>query len=189
MKAFRKILFASALAVGGVAPALAGDIVVSAPWGRATVRGASVAAFYFTIENKGKGSDRLLSATSDVSERAEIHETRVEDGIAKMRAAPEGVEIKPGATLVFKPGSFHLMAVGLKEPLFPGTKVHLLLTFAKAGGVPADLVVEPFGGQAPAAGKEAPAAGKEAPAAGKATPAAAKPAPAAPTEDSSQDHY
>jgi copper(I)-binding protein len=68
-----------------------------------------------------------------------------------MRALPEGIEIKPGATVVLKPGSYHLMLVGLKSVLLPGEVVHLTLNFAKAGPIAVDLPVEGFGATGPTA--------------------------------------
>ena len=148
----RKHFFASAAIAGIVlvSGAYAADISVTAPWSRATVRGASVGVGFFTIENKGKEADRLLGGTTDAAEKVELHESQAEGGIMKMRALPEGLEIKPGATVTMKPGSYHLMLVGLKAVLLPGEKVHLTLKFAKAGVIAIDLPVESFGATGPA---------------------------------------
>jgi hypothetical protein len=131
--------------------AMAADIKVSAPWSRATVRGASVGVGFLTIANTGKERDLLLGGTTPSAEKVEIHETRAEGDVMSMRALPEGIEIKPGATLVLKPGSYHLMLVGLKAALLPGEIVHLSLNFAKAGPIAVDLPVEGFGATGPTA--------------------------------------
>jgi len=149
----RKAFWASAALAAGLftGAALAADIKVTAPWSRATVRGASVGVGFLTIENKGKETDRLIGGTTDSAEKVEIHETRSEGGIMKMRALPEGIEIKPGETVVLKPGTFHLMLVGLKAALFPGEVVHATLRFDKAGPIAVDLPVEGFGATGPSA--------------------------------------
>ncbi len=156
----RKAFWASAALAAGLfagaamffpAGGACADIKVSAPWSRASVRGASVGVGFLTIENKGKEADRLLGGTTDSAEKVEIHETRSEGGIMKMLALPEGIEIKPGQTVVFKPGAFHLMLVGLKAALFPGEVVHATLNFAKAGPIAVDLPVEGFGATGPSA--------------------------------------
>lgn len=136
--------------------AAAADINVSAPWSRATVRGASVGVGFLTIANTGKEPDKLLGATSPLAEKVEIHETRAEGGIMTMRALPKGIDIKPGATLVLKPGSYHLMLIGLKSVLLPGEIVHLTLSFSKAGPIDVDLPVEGFGATGPSAPPAAP---------------------------------
>ncbi len=148
----RKMLIAAVLTALS-SPVSAGGVEVNLPWMRATVRGASVAAGYLTLTNKGTESDVLVSARTDKAERAEIHESKLVDGLMTMRAMPKGVEIKPGATVVFKPEGLHLMLVGLTGPLLPGESVPVTLHFAKAGDVAADFAVMPFGftGSAPLA--------------------------------------
>jgi len=70
--------------------------------------GRDTAAGYFEITNHGDTADRLVSVTSPISDSVEIHNHIEEDGVMKMRRV-EGVEIAPGETVIFKPGSFHLM--------------------------------------------------------------------------------
>jgi copper(I)-binding protein len=40
-----------------------------------------------------------------------------------------GLEIKPSETVEFKPGSFHVMFVGLKKPLTEGEHIKATLVF------------------------------------------------------------
>jgi copper(I)-binding protein len=40
-----------------------------------------------------------------------------------MRPVEGGLEIKPGETVTFKPGGYHIMLVGLKAPLQEGKTV------------------------------------------------------------------
>ncbi|RUV37010.1 copper chaperone PCu(A)C, partial [Mesorhizobium sp. M7A.F.Ca.MR.228.00.0.0] len=51
-----------------------GDLEVGHPWSRATPAGAKVAGGYFTVTNNGSAPDRLVSISSDVSEKTELHE-------------------------------------------------------------------------------------------------------------------
>ena len=138
-------------AAGG---ACAGDIEVKAPWTRATVAGASVAAGYLAIENKGAEADRLTGTSTAAAEKVEIHEMRMDGDIMKMRALPEGVEIKPGETVTLKPGGAHLMILGLKQRLLPGATVPVTLSFARAGQIAVVLPVQSVGAIAPAPASE-----------------------------------
>ena len=70
--------------------------------------GRDTAAGYFEITNHGKTTDTLLSATSPISPDVEIHNHIEEDGVMKMRRV-NGVDIAPGETVIFRPGSYHLM--------------------------------------------------------------------------------
>ena len=109
--------------------------------------GSSVAAGYMTIKNSGSTPDRLISGSSDVAPKFEVHEMKMEDGIAKMRPVKGGLEIKPGETVELKPGSFHVMFVGLKKPLSAGDQFKATLVFEKAGSVNIDYDVRAMGSQ------------------------------------------
>ncbi|MBS4082311.1 MAG: copper chaperone PCu(A)C, partial [Rhizobiales bacterium] len=97
-----------------------GDLVISAPWSRATPAGASVAAGYLAVTNKGLSADRLLSFTTDLAGQPEVHEMSNEGGIMKMRPLAKGLAIPAGATVKLEPGGYHLMLMQLKKPLAAG---------------------------------------------------------------------
>src|ERR1043165_3038985 len=117
----------------------AGSLKISAPWARATPKGVSVGAGYLTITNSGNAPDRLIGGSTDISEDFEVHEMSMNNGIMKMRAMPTGIEIKPGQTVTFNPGGYHIMFVGLKKQLTQGERFKATLEFAKAGKVDVDF--------------------------------------------------
>lgn len=63
----------------------------------------------------------------------------------KPRPVAGGLEIKPGATVTLKPGGYHIMFVGLKQPLKQGEHFKVTLEFAKTGKVDVDFVTEGLG--------------------------------------------
>lgn len=145
-------LLAAVLTASATATALAQDVTVgaikiTAPWARATPKGASVGGGYFKITNTGTTPDRLVGGTSDAAPRFEIHEMGVVDGIMKMREMPKGIEIKPGETVEFKPGGFHVMFVGLNKQLMQGGEIKATLQFEKAGKVDVAFKIEAIGAQ------------------------------------------
>ena len=123
----------------------AGALDVADLWSRATPKGASVAAGYMKISNSGTAPDRLISGSSDVASKFEVHEMTMENGVAKMRPVNGGLEIKPGQTVEFKPGSFHVMFVGLKKPLANGDHIKATLVFEKAGTLNVEFDVHEMG--------------------------------------------
>jgi copper(I)-binding protein len=125
----------------------AGSLDISDPWSRATPKGSSVAAGYMTINNNGSAPDRLIEGSSDVASKFEVHEMKMENGVAKMRPIKGGLEIKPGETVELKPGSFHVMFVGLKKPLSAGDHFKATLVFEKAGTVSVDYEVRAMGSE------------------------------------------
>jgi hypothetical protein len=64
----------------------------------------------------------------------------------KMRALPAGLEIKAGETVELKPGSLHLMFLGLVRPLVTDERVRGTLTFERAGTIEIEYLVGAIGG-------------------------------------------
>lgn len=91
------------------APLLAADVIVTRP-----LPGAMVSAGYMTLIND---SDEVVSITSVASPQfgsVEMHETIIEDGIARMRPI-EALVIAPGSTVKFERGGKHLMLMQPSE--------------------------------------------------------------------------
>jgi periplasmic copper chaperone A len=151
----RTILFLLGFALSmSVGDALAedfsvGTIAISHPWIRATPKGAAVAGGYMTISNKGTAPDRLIGVSSAVADQLQVHSMVMEQGVAKMRPVEGGLEIKPGETVELKPGSFHIMLMGLKQPIEKGQKVKATLEFANAGKADIECTVEAVGAASP----------------------------------------
>jgi len=124
----------------------AGSIQIKDPWARATPQGSEVAGGYMTLTNTGSEPDRLIGGSNAVAGKFEIHEMSMDGGVMKMRMMPKGIEIKPGQTVELKPGSYHLMFIGLKQPFEQGKRVKGTLQFEKAGTVEVEYAVEAIGG-------------------------------------------
>jgi copper(I)-binding protein len=128
----------------------AGVLEIDNPWSRAIPKGASVAAGYMTIKNTGTEPDRLLSASTPVADKIEIHEMTMDHDVMKMRPIRGGLEIAPGATVELKPNSSHLMIMNVRKPIEKGKPFAASLTFEKAGTVNVEFTVEDIGAQSPA---------------------------------------
>jgi len=126
-----------------------GKIKISKPWSRATPGGARVGAAYLTIRNRGSKADRLISGTTEIAERVEVHAMRVTDGIMKMRRLTKGLEIGPSASIEFKPGGYHFMFVGLKRPIVKGESIRASLVFENGGEVEVTFVAQGIGSPGP----------------------------------------
>ncbi len=137
MKAFRLLFVLFAMAVPFLAdPALpvaaaaetfrADGILVRDVWARASkVRNS---AAYMSITNERAKPVRLVAVSTPAARRAELHTTRIEEGVMKMRPV-EGIEIGPGQTVRLEPGGHHVMLLGLEEPLRVDDRFDLTLTF------------------------------------------------------------
>ena len=145
-------IIAAILAAWAAMPAQAKDATVrslkiTAPWARATPKGASVGGGYMKITNTGTAPDRLVGGSTDISARFEVHEMKMENGVMKMRPVAGGIEIKPGQTVELNPGGYHVMFVALNKQLMQGGHFKATLEFAKAGKVDVDFTVEGIGAQ------------------------------------------
>ena len=146
----RKSLAAAALEILLAVPALAHDYTVGAlkihhPWARATPKGAQVGGGYMSITNTGTTADRLIGGSTAAAAGFQVHEMSMANGIMKMRELPNGLEIKPGQTVVLKPAGYHIMLTGLKAPLTQGGRFDATLKFEKAGEVKVDFAVAGIG--------------------------------------------
>jgi copper(I)-binding protein len=126
-----------------------GSIAVENAWARATPKGAKVASGYLTIKNQGNKPDRLVSARADFAGKAEIHLTKMADGVAQMRPVTDGLAIPAKGSVALEPNSYHLMFMDLAGPLSEGETVRGELIFELAGSVAVTFQVMGIGAQAP----------------------------------------
>lgn len=149
MKRLLAALLLIVLAVPAAAhQAKVGDLLIVHPWSRATPGQAPNGAVFMKIENQGQAEDMLLSASSDVAAMLEIHEHVMEGDVAKMRPV-DFVPLPALSTTELKPGGYHIMLMGLKEPLVEYGTFHLTLTFEKAGSIEVEVQVEEAGAAEP----------------------------------------
>lgn len=123
----------------------AGSIEIGDPWSRATPGGAKVAGGFLVLKNTGATADRLVSVTAPFAGKVQIHEMTLANGVMTMRPLEAGLEVPAGGTVTFKPGSYHIMFMDLKQPLKVGEVVDGTLTFEKAGSVQVQFKVQGIG--------------------------------------------
>jgi copper(I)-binding protein len=140
------IVALAALALGEPAAhgASLGDIEITHPYATPSVPGAATGAAYFAaLGNTGTRPDKLLRATTPVAATVELHSMIVDaQGVMRMREI-DGIDLAPKATIRMQPGmGFHLMLVGLKQPLKEGDSFPMSLQFERAGKVEVKVVVQ-----------------------------------------------
>jgi copper(I)-binding protein len=115
-----------------------GDITVSGAMARFMLAGRPGAVF-LTIENKGD-ADRLIAASSPLTDRVELHTHLMEDGVMKMRQI-EAIDVAAAGTTELKSGGLHIMLFNVDPMPEMGSMVPLTLTFEKAGTVDIQAMV------------------------------------------------
>ncbi|MBV8764520.1 MAG: copper chaperone PCu(A)C [Hyphomicrobiales bacterium] len=126
-----------------------GNLHITAPWMRATPKGASVASGYMTITNMGSERDRLLSIESDIATTVEVHEMSQSGEVMKMRPLEKPLEIAPGGVVELKPSGYHLMFSHLKQGVNEGDKVRITMVFEKAGKIEIELAASGIAAKGP----------------------------------------
>lgn len=114
--------------------AWAGDLTVSDVWARASAGGAGAGAVFLTIANGGAAADRLVSASTPVSQVTELHTHAEVNGIMTMRKI-DGIDVGAAQKVELKPGGLHIMLMGLTSVLKEGDSFPVTLIFEKAGKV------------------------------------------------------
>lgn len=130
----------------------AGDLVIQAPWSRATPPGAQVGGGYLTIVNKGAVADRLVGGSVEAAAGFEIHDMSMKGDVMSMNRL-DGLDIPAGGSVTLSPGGKHLMFTGLAHALKKGQQVKGTLVFEKAGTVAVEYDVESIAAKGPAAAK------------------------------------
>ncbi|MDM8564972.1 copper chaperone PCu(A)C [Candidatus Halobeggiatoa sp. HSG11] len=105
------------------------SVQITEQWIREAPPNAKVLAAFMIIDNQSAESQTLVAASSPDFERTEIHQTIEHDGMMHMEKQ-EQLVIESKQQLMLKPGSYHLMLMGIKRPLHAGDEVELTLKFA-----------------------------------------------------------
>jgi copper(I)-binding protein len=106
---------------------------------RPTPVGRQMTGCYLTLTSTV--ADRLVSVSTPVAGRTEIHESKMESNMMMMRELKEGLPLPAGQAVELKPGGNHIMLLAVADPLRAGQTVPLTLTFASAPAVEVQATV------------------------------------------------
>jgi copper(I)-binding protein len=133
-------LFVVALSLWFAAAACAGAISVAGPWIPEAPPNAKALAAYMTIANASPDRVSLETASSPDFKRVEIHMTDMSHGMAHM-VKKKNLPIEAGASVLLKPGSYHLMLMEPVRALHTGDTVSLQLIFDNGEAIDVKAVV------------------------------------------------
>lgn len=120
---------------------VAKEVVVEQSYVRATIPGTNVSSAYMKIINKMEKEVTLVGASSKVSNRIEIHEHTMADGMMKMRQR-ESIVIAGNSQVTLQPSGYHLMIFDVEKLLKPAQQVKLTLHFLKHADVEINIPVQ-----------------------------------------------
>lgn len=119
-----------------------GPVAASDAWAPPSLAGARNGAAYVTLVNHGGAAERLVGASTPVAAKAELHRDEMEGGVMRMRPAGP-LALAPGERLTLAPGGLHLMLIGLKQPLKPGDRFPVTLSFEHQPPLTIEATVHP----------------------------------------------
>jgi copper(I)-binding protein len=117
----------------GIAALLAGcaqpkELAVDGVWVRLAAVAGRPAAGYFTIHG-GPAPATLISVTTDVAIKSEMHETMTRGSMSQMTPL-QRVEIPADTDVAFKPGGRHVMLFNVNPGIKRGSSVTFTFAFA-----------------------------------------------------------
>ena len=116
-------------------------VTVSAPWIRATPPGVSVGAGYGTFANDGATPRKIVGIETSAASSAMLHSMSHDDGMMQMREVGT-LEVPAHGSVALAPGhGYHLMLMGLKQPLAEGQTVPVTFTFDDGSKLKVDFAV------------------------------------------------
>jgi len=103
-------------------------VMLLSPYAVATAPNQKNGAAFGILVNATDRDLTVVDIHGDVSQRVEIHEVAMDDGIMKMRKL-NALTIPANGESVLEPGGNHIMFMGLKEPLTAQSELSLSLQF------------------------------------------------------------
>ena len=107
--------------------ATAATMTVNNAYVRATPPGVPNSAAFMQLKNHASHDISVMSATSTVAKKVELHTHDMINGEMRMYQVKK-IDVNAKATTSLQPGGFHIMLLGLKKPLKEGDMINLTLT-------------------------------------------------------------
>ena len=117
-----------ALALLSVSTLLASSIEIKDAYVRATPPGLPNSAAFMTVVNKTSEDRTIVKVSSTVAKAVELHTHDMSNGMMRMYQVPKVTIPKKGQT-VFQPSGYHVMFIGLYNPLKVGETVTFTFEF------------------------------------------------------------
>lgn len=135
---------AAVVVSSSVALAQSPGVTVHDAWVREPMGGRNVTGAFAIVENTGTTPKSIVAASSDISDKVELHEMKNENGMMRMSPVKK-VDVPAKGTLELKPGSFHVMLFDVKRKIADGEKITLTFTFDDGSKVTTEAQVRKAG--------------------------------------------
>jgi len=110
------------------------------PWSRLAAPNSEVITGYFQLKNNSTKDDYLVSVSTPIADKSEIHMHAMQDGVMIMKKVNK-VKIGSMKTKKFEPGGLHLMIFNPKYIPKKGERFPLDLNFKYAGKITVQVAI------------------------------------------------
>jgi copper(I)-binding protein len=119
-------------------------VTVHDAWVREPMGGRNMTGAFAVVENTSATAKAIVAASSDISDKVELHEMKNENGMMRMSPVKK-MEVPAKGKLELKPGSFHVMLFEVKKKISDGEKISLTFTFDDGSKVTTEAQVRKAG--------------------------------------------
>lgn len=104
------------------------NVTVRDAWVRVPGGGQNVGAMFMVVENHSASPRAIVGVTTDIAEKAELHEAKVDPKTKMMSMTPvKQVALPANGSAELKPGGFHIMMFNIKMRPMAGDTVKATL--------------------------------------------------------------
>lgn len=130
------VMVVTAIAVVGheVIATEVNGIVIEDAFARARPGSAKMGGAFLKITNTNDDDDMVLSVSADIAKRTELHTHLMKDGVMRMTKV-DSILVPAGQSVMFKPGGYHVMMMGLTSEMAKGSHFTVTLSFKNAGDI------------------------------------------------------
>lgn len=135
-----RLLCAVVLLTAGAAHAQSGAVTIHDAWLREPMGNRNTTGAFAIVENPTDKALNIVAASSDISDKVELHEMKNEGGMMQMSPVAK-IPLPAHGKAELKPGSFHVMIFDMKKKAADGDNIKLTLTLDDGTKVTTDAVV------------------------------------------------
>lgn len=88
-------------------------------WSRQPAQGQNMSAIYAVVNNPTDKDITITDVVTSISDRIELHETLMNDGVMSMEHRPEGFTVPAKGQFLFEPGGPHVMVFDIDPDNYP----------------------------------------------------------------------
>lgn len=116
-------------------------VMIHNGWVRPVESPALSTAAYFMLHNATESDVTLVAVESEAAGSAELHESRLEEGLMRMRPVDE-IHVAAHGHVDLAPGGLHVMLLDVHRPLAAGDTVGVTLHFDDGSTLVETLTVQ-----------------------------------------------